>query len=80
MKQTLFMILLTFIGTFGAFVSPFYGVVIYYVFSNAITLVQQYIILRMTGLETELDKFIKKRFGKKPPSDGDDQSARAPAQ
>jgi probable O-glycosylation ligase (exosortase A-associated) len=27
------MIILTFIGTFGAFVSPFYGVVIYYVFS-----------------------------------------------
>jgi probable O-glycosylation ligase (exosortase A-associated) len=32
-KQTAFMILLTFIGTFGAFVNPFYGVAVYYVFA-----------------------------------------------
>jgi probable O-glycosylation ligase (exosortase A-associated) len=32
-KQTIVMIVLTFIGTFGAFVSPFYGVAVYYVFA-----------------------------------------------
>jgi probable O-glycosylation ligase (exosortase A-associated) len=32
-KQTVVMIVLTFIGTFGAFVSPFYGVCVYYVFA-----------------------------------------------
>jgi probable O-glycosylation ligase (exosortase A-associated) len=32
-KQTIVMIVLTFIGTFGAVVSPFYGVAVYYVFA-----------------------------------------------
>jgi YidC/Oxa1 family membrane protein insertase len=39
--------------------------VIYYVWSNLISIVQQYIIMRRTGVETELDKWIKKRFGEK---------------
>ncbi len=41
------------------------GLVIYWVWSNIITTVQQYIIMRRTGVETEFDKFFKKRFGKK---------------
>jgi YidC/Oxa1 family membrane protein insertase len=62
---------------FGGFAA---GLVIYYVWSNFITVIQQYIVMRHTGVETEIDKFIKKRLGnKKPPSD-DDKSARAPAE
>jgi|JI9StandDraft_2_1071091.scaffolds.fasta_scaffold08443_3 YidC/Oxa1 family membrane protein insertase len=41
------------------------GLVIYYVWSNIISMIQQYIIMRRTGVETEVDKWIKKRFGKK---------------
>jgi hypothetical protein len=26
--------------------------------------IQQYIVMRHTGAETEIDKFLKKRFGK----------------
>jgi len=33
MKQTLFMIVLTLIGTFGSFIEPFLGVAIYYLFA-----------------------------------------------
>jgi YidC/Oxa1 family membrane protein insertase len=40
------------------------GLVIYWVWSNIITLAQQYIIMRRTGVETEFDKFFKKLFGK----------------
>jgi YidC/Oxa1 family membrane protein insertase len=41
------------------------GLVIYWVWSNIITLIQQYIIMRRSGVETEFDKFLKKRFGNK---------------
>jgi YidC/Oxa1 family membrane protein insertase len=41
------------------------GLAIYWVWSNLITLTQQYIIMRRTGVETELDKLLKKFFGKK---------------
>lgn len=44
------------------------GLVIYYVWSNFISIVQQYIIMRRTGVETEVDKWIKKRFGKDKPA------------
>ncbi|HEY7798374.1 MAG TPA: membrane protein insertase YidC [Hyphomonadaceae bacterium] len=53
------------------------GLVIYWVWSNTITLVQQYIIMRRTGVETEFDKFFKKVFGKKNPPD--DTNKRVPA-
>ena len=33
MKQTIVMIVLTLIGTFGAFVTPFWGVAVYYFFA-----------------------------------------------
>jgi YidC/Oxa1 family membrane protein insertase len=44
------------------------GLVIYYVWSNVISILQQYIIMRRTGVETEFDKWMKKRFSgaKKP--------------
>jgi len=44
------------------------GLVIYYVWSNLISILQQYIIMRRTGVETEFDKWMKKRFSgaKKP--------------
>jgi YidC/Oxa1 family membrane protein insertase len=56
------------------------GLVIYYVWSNFISVIQQYIIMRQHGVETEIDKAIKKWLGPKPPTDGGDKSARAPAQ
>ena len=46
------------------------GLVIYYVWSNIISIIQQYIIMRRTGVETEVDKWIKKRFGKDKPPPG----------
>jgi len=68
---------LVFMVLFAGFAS---GLVIYYVWSNFITVIQQYIVMRHTGVETEIDKFLKKRFGKKPPTDDGDTSERAPAQ
>ena len=58
---------LVFLILFSGFAA---GLVIYWTWSNFITLIQQYIIMRRTGVETELDKFIKKRLGKKSPLDG----------
>ncbi|MGE3143127.1 MAG: membrane protein insertase YidC [Hyphomonadaceae bacterium] len=40
------------------------GLVIYWTWSNVLSIAQQYIIMRTQGVETELDKFIAKRFGK----------------
>ena len=56
---------LIFMVLFAGFAS---GLVIYYVWSNLISVVQQYIIMRRTGVDTEFDKFIAKRFGKKTPA------------
>lgn len=56
---------LIFMVLFAGFAS---GLVIYYVWSNIISIIQQYIIMRRTGVETEFDKFIAKRFGKKTPA------------
>jgi YidC/Oxa1 family membrane protein insertase len=55
---------LVFMILFGGFAA---GLVIYYVWSNIITVIQQYLVMRHTGVDTELDKFIRKRFGKKDP-------------
>jgi len=44
------------------------GMVIYWVWSNVLSLAQQYLIMRRQGVETELDKFIAKRLGKAAPS------------
>ncbi len=53
---------LIFMVMFAGFAS---GLVIYYVWSNIISVIQQYIIMRRTGVETEFDKFIANRLGKK---------------
>lgn len=64
-RQIMRFIPLIFMVLFAGFAS---GLVIYYVWSNIISIVQQYIIMRRTGVETEFDKFIAKRFGKKKPA------------
>ena len=48
------------------FASVAAGLAIYWVWSNLITMCQQYFIMRQNGVDTELDKFLKKRFAKKP--------------
>jgi len=56
---------LIFMVLFAGFAS---GLVIYYVWSNIISIIQQYIIMRRTGVETEFDKWVAKRLGKKKPA------------
>ena len=41
------------------------GLVLYFVWNNILTLIQQYTIMRRQGVETGLDRFLAKRFGKK---------------
>ena len=64
-RQIMRWIPLVFMVLFAGFAS---GLVIYYVWSNIISIIQQYIIMRRTGVETEFDKFIAKRFGTKKPA------------
>jgi YidC/Oxa1 family membrane protein insertase len=40
------------------------GLVIYWTWSNVLSILQQYVIMRRQGVETQLDTFLKKRFGK----------------
>ncbi|MBC7770766.1 MAG: membrane protein insertase YidC [Phycisphaerales bacterium] len=40
------------------------GLVIYWTWSNTLSIMQQYFIMRRQGVETQLDKLIAKRFGK----------------
>jgi len=40
------------------------GLVIYWTWSNTLSILQQYVIMRRQGVETQLDTFLKKRFGK----------------
>ncbi len=61
-RQIMRWIPLLFLFLFAGFAA---GLVIYYVWSNLISIVQQYIIMRRTGVETELDKWIKKRLSAK---------------
>ncbi|MFT3724102.1 MAG: membrane protein insertase YidC [Hyphomonadaceae bacterium] len=61
-RQIMRWIPLIFMVLFAGFAS---GLVIYYVWSNFISIIQQYIIMRRTGVETEVDKWLKQRFGKK---------------
>lgn len=39
------------------------GLVIYWTWSNTLSILQQYVIMRRQGVETQLDKFLAKRFG-----------------
>ncbi len=40
------------------------GLVIYWTWSNTLSILQQYVIMRRQGVETQLDKFIAKRLGR----------------
>ncbi|ACT58573.1 membrane protein insertase YidC [Hirschia baltica] len=40
------------------------GLVIYWTWSNILSIAQQYYIMRKNGVETQFDKFIKAKFGK----------------
>lgn len=40
------------------------GLVIYWTWSNTLSILQQYFIMRRQGVETQLDKMLAKRFGK----------------
>jgi YidC/Oxa1 family membrane protein insertase len=40
------------------------GLVIYWVWSNTLSLIQQYVIMRSQGVETEFDKLLAKYLGK----------------
>jgi YidC/Oxa1 family membrane protein insertase len=62
-RQIMRWIPLVFTVLFAGFAA---GLVIYYVWSNVISIIQQYIIMRRTGVETEFDKFLAKRFKKTP--------------
>jgi YidC/Oxa1 family membrane protein insertase len=62
-RQIMRWIPLLFLFLFAGFAS---GLVIYYVWSNLISIAQQYIIMRRTGVETELDKWLAKRLKKTP--------------
>jgi YidC/Oxa1 family membrane protein insertase len=48
------------------------GLVIYWTWSNIVTMLQQYTIMRFQGVETQLDTFIAKRLrkGEKPAGSG----------
>ncbi len=52
---------LVFLFIFAGFAA---GLVIYWCWSNIITMIQQYYIMRKNGVETEFDKFIKKHVFK----------------
>ncbi|ANP45150.1 membrane protein insertase YidC [Candidatus Viadribacter manganicus] len=41
------------------------GLVIYWTWSNSLSILQQYVIMRRQGVETQLDTFLAKRFGPK---------------
>ena len=53
---------LIFMFVFGGFAA---GLVLYWVWSNVLSLVQQYFIIRRNGVETELDKLIGRLLGHK---------------
>jgi YidC/Oxa1 family membrane protein insertase len=42
------------------------GLVIYWTWSNTLSILQQYVIMRRQGVETQLDKFLAKRFRREP--------------
>lgn len=52
---------LVFMFVFGGFAA---GLVLYWVWSNILTFIQQYTIMRMNGAETEVGKFVARLFGR----------------
>jgi YidC/Oxa1 family membrane protein insertase len=58
---------IVFMFVFGGFAA---GLVLYWVWSNVLTFIQQYIIMRINGAETEVGKFISGLLGRrKAPAD-----------
>lgn len=53
---------LVFLILFAGFAA---GLVIYWVWSNTITMVQQYVIMRRNGVETEFDKLLRRLLDRK---------------
>lgn len=53
---------IVFMFVFGGFAA---GLVLYWVWSNILTFIQQYIIMRMNGAETEVGKFVAKYLGQR---------------
>ena len=41
------------------------GLVLYWVWNNMLSLIQQYFIMRRNGVETEFDKLISRLLGRK---------------
>lgn len=63
-QRTIMMALpFVFMFIFGGFAS---GLVLYWVWSNILSLIQQYYIMRRNGVETELDKLVKRLMGRAP--------------
>lgn len=61
-QRTIMMALpFVFMFVFGIFAS---GLVLYWVWSNILSLMQQYYIMRRNGVETELDKLVKRLLGR----------------
>ncbi len=66
MQQQIFAMLpILFTFMFAGFAA---GMVIYWTWSNVLSILQQYFIMRSQGVETEFDKWLAKRFGKKAPA------------
>jgi YidC/Oxa1 family membrane protein insertase len=42
------------------------GLVIYWTWSNSLSILQQYVIMRRQGVETQFDKWIAKRLRREP--------------
>ncbi len=42
------------------------GLVLYWTWSNVLSIAQQYFIMRQNGVETQLDKWLKNKFGSQP--------------
>jgi YidC/Oxa1 family membrane protein insertase len=51
---------IVFMFVFGGFAA---GLVLYWVWSNILTFIQQYVIMRMNGAETEVGKFVARYLG-----------------
>jgi len=46
------------------------GLVIYWTWSNTLSILQQYVIMRRQGVETQLDTWLRKRFGRRDDDSG----------
>jgi len=61
-QQQIFAVLpIVFTFVFAGFAA---GMVLYWTWSNTLSILQQYFIMRSQGVETEFDKWLSKRFGR----------------